>query len=1733
MGLWLAELLLHKNWPNLQYCSFSLSFQIAFIYHTKRNEFQSFIRPEQPLGCKLLSAVMTDLQLDLPVLCDDGIPVEMCVTDNITAREILQQVIAFRKASCPALVISITDCALSIDAGGTVRILSLDSRVDLSSYATSDPYQKSGTPLVINAFGFRAKAAEALRCQTLNDYLISKAVLELRYLIQSSTAYRQSETDRITSHDSYNNRQSTLIDAERILSETLRRDNIFSTRATSSSSSSTGASVKDSKGRADHTFKSLNAHSDTENNASNTGSQESLEALVHERYLDFSYNVRGILHDSGLLDSGAGRELINKAENLIQLGDVCGLSTAIFDYEQGNQSEQSASTVSPKHCTPHDRLVGSTSKRGLEEVTGHSGVMKFQRSETPSSPTLSADAVMGYRARRNIDFSTQSSTDDFFSVTAVENVSPTASVAQQNDGTITQPSCHTVAEDISNARSSSSDNGKCFLSGQQGAVASEDENEDEDEDDMIVPVLQEDTAGLSPRYQSLKSSLDKISSSSPCRPTALELEHNGRLLDTGWTDTTTKTASASPSASASASGLLLPTLTHDIGKDNAVNMDVSQCIEDVEVTNDSDLRVAEIAALAPARVCATVGYNHRDVTSTDAAASSSASVVRYEECSLAATASSVATATTLSSSSSARPLLPLATAETTATAATAIVSIARSSISDRLDFPLAPHISGEISSQVISVSEAASAPCIGRTSSVLEEGCGSMVKAPLKECAASTVPGALDDEAKHSIWMDVDVDEGSRPFKHEVFESNQNSGVSGTAGEGEAKIKHQGSDSLQAHEDCESVTEHAERSVIGTKETSAIVQMEVVIEEEGQYNQAGEEVRVEMDDLGDAAVKEDTTAILDSAVEMVQRSDGDLDSISVLDVQIETEVENGGDVQAGVKAEEEIDTVRKDDSPCEGRAESDTRGAIEGQRDCEESHLEVIPIQADGEAVVDTHTGSNTGTAHETEEDGAIDDIQRAFRSGGVKDRAVVAGGQCTIVGEEDEEEVHALEGEDGSGAAKSDEGVGGGRKGEVEGGEGGSAHSQTDHKIHDSVVSGAEAEPENVNVHADADVDIDAVVDVEEGVIREDDEDQNVLEEDEDSDEDDVSFLPFQVDSALILTQPRLQDRGDSQETFYEKSSCDLLYGNQNSILDLAPSSSSRFDGSNYDDAEEDEDGGSGFHTADDDVAVDAATTPKDQNSTFSPSIASIAATDDSSDGIPCGQPLPLSHSQSKRGGGVAVLAGSDDEQMADSVGVEKGAGGVRVTEEVRDPVEEEIEVKLPGVRVEELLPSEGEGQEIPGQESSTPTGTAESPTRTQQDPSYRDTARADDQSNLILEASLRKTRTRTRAGTGAVLAADLQRVCRAEQLAEQKRYLEARRAALEREECRADAVSSTDPSSSSDEESDSSVVLIESARVRDTVFNGFDTSAVQGTASAADRRGADDSSNAIPDVTHTQDDSGISDASPRRKRGRPPKQLSELLKSNLKALQAAQKKTQLIKKMAINDQSPSRSALNSGSDGAESGVINRIVRPYRVREICAISRAVTRQRSHARDGADLDSSPDGSPALNDSTRQPHLPDASATIDHSNSETSDMPPMSPSGAATTPSQHSTQDPGSPIPRFSTVKKALRSPMGNRMTTRTAVRTESPVSVTQAQAVARGRGGDDVQDKKGMGKELPSPVEDVVHIEEEDSGTYEEVVTSVDEEENDDGTSEEESAGDDGDGDYVDEESESLAGMLR
>ena len=1716
---------------NLQYHCLSLSFQIALNYHTKRNEFQSFIRAEQPLGYELLSAVMTDLQLDLPVLCDDGIPVEMCVTDNITAREILQQVIAFRKASCPALVISITDCALSIDAGGTVRILSLDSRVDLSSYATRDPYKKSGTPLVINAFGFRAKAAEALRNQTLNDYLISKAVLELRYLIQSSTAYRQSETDRITSHNSYENRECALIDAERILSETLRRDNIFSTRAISSSSNSNCASVKDSKGRADHTLKSLNAHSDTEKNASNAGRQESLEALVHEQYLDFDYNVRGILHDSGLLDSDAGIELINKAENLIHLGNVQGLLTAIFDYEQGNQSEQSASTVSPKHCTPHDRLVGSTSKRGLDEVTGHSGVTKFQRSETQSFPTLSADAMMGYRARQNIDFSTQSSTNDFFSATAVENVSPTARVAQQNDGNITQPSCHTVAADISNARGSGSDNGKCLLSGQQGAVASEDENEDED--DMMVPVLQEDTAELSLRSQPNKRSLDKEPSSWPYTPTALGLEHNGRLSDTGWTDTTTKTASASTSASAtaSASSPLLPRVTHDIGKDNVVNMNDPQCIEHVEVTNDSDLRVDDIAALNPARVCATVGYNHSDVTSTAAAASSSASVVSHGECSLAATASGSLASIALSSSSSSRPLLPLATAETTATATTAIVSIASSIVSDRLGSPLAPHISGEISSQV---SEAASVPCNGSTSSVFEEGCGSILKAPLKECAASTVPGIFDDEAKHDIGRDMDVDvdddvdEGSRPLKHEVFESNQSSGASGTAGEGKLKVKHQESDSLLAYEDCVSFTEHLERNIIGTKETSAMVQMEVVIEEEGQNSQAREKVLGEMDDMGDAAAKDDTIAILDNAVEMVQRSDGDLDSISVLDVQLETQVENGGDVQAGVKPEEGIGTVRKEG---EGRAESDTSGAIEGERECEGSHFKVMPIQADGEAIIDTHTGFNTSTAHEMEEVEATEDIQQALVSGRVKERAVAAIGQCKIVAEGDEEEGDELDRKDGSdsGAAKSDEGEGGKKgegEGEGEGGEGKRAYSQTDHGILDSVVSGAESEPEDVSVH------VDSVVDVEEGVTKEDDEDQNVLEEDEDSDEDDVSFLPFQIDSALMLTQPRLQDRGESQETFYEKSSCDLLYGNQNSILDLAPSSSSRFDGSSYDDAEEDEDGGSGFHTADDDVAIDATTTPKDQNSTFSPSIAFIAATDDSSDGIPCGQPLPLSPSQNKKGGSAAVLVGSDDNQMADSVGVERGLGRVRVAEGVRDPAVEEMLVELPGVREEGLLPSEGEGQEIPGQESRTPTGAAESPICTQQDPSYRDGARADDQSNLILEASLRETKARTRAGTGAVLAAeDPQRVSRAEQLAEQKRYLEARRAALEREECRTDAVSSTDPSSSSDEESDSSVVLIESAGVRGTAFDGFDSSPIQGTESAADRRRADGSSNAPADVTHTQHDSMVSDVSPQRKRGRPTKQDSILIKSNLKALQAAQKITKLKKKMAINDESPSPSALNSWSDGAESGVLHRIVRPYRVREVSAISRAVTRQRSHVRGGADLDSSPDGTPALNDSTRQPHLPDASATIDHSNSDTSDVPPMSPSGTATTPRQHSTQDPGSPIPRVSTVKKALRSPMGNRMTTRTAVRTESPASVTQAQAVARGRGGDDVKVKKGMRKELPSPVEDVSHIEEEDSGTYEEVVTSVDEEENDNDTSEEESAGDDGDGDYEEEESESLGSL--
>ena len=742
---------------------------------------------------------MVDLQLDLSITCDDGIPVEMCVTDNITAREIIQLVIASRKAMCPALTISIDDCALSVDAGGIARILCLDSKVDLSSSAIRDLDNKTGQPPIINVFGFRAKAAETLKSQNHDDYLIRKAALELRYLIQSSTAYRKSanESSCVTlSNNSYDNREFSVMNAERVLTQILSRESLFSTRAASSTNTdhSTCASVNDPKGKVDIKSNSQETHGNNEKGASNIGHQPSLEESVHEQYIDFTYNVKGVLHDSGLHDSGPGRELVNKADIFLYIGDVYGLVNALSNYEQGNQQNQSSENVqragSPKRRSNQDRSIGSASidsdrgrKRRFEEAANHFGVMNLHPPEPGSVPV-----TMGYRPCQFDDFSTQSSTGELFSATAHDNVTSPPVTALQNDKEFPYLSYHTVAGDEqkkyrsnSSNSSSSRDRGKHLSSRQRGAIAFGDDTDD----DHSKSQVHDDILGTSSH-----------SHSQPVNSTVeveveVEVGHDEQLFDTRRTDTAIRTASAP----ASASDLLLHAAANELTRVNAdnINVNIPQCAE-IDTVTSTDRNLPSTAAVPCNN---TFIISHREYSPATTALGSPAAALHP----------------------TVQPLQPLrvitavtaAAAAVTTTAETVkvvAVSIPSRDETDGLELSIAPYNASKKSSRLTSLSG-----CIGME--------------PIVAAGGSDITKTLHDEAKNDNKRDLNGDR--RMIKHAIStKANHISSADGhvaVVAVGNAKQEHQGSDMTQADKESTSDTECAKRAVTG-KQLIELVQMD-------------------------------------------------------------------------------------------------------------------------------------------------------------------------------------------------------------------------------------------------------------------------------------------------------------------------------------------------------------------------------------------------------------------------------------------------------------------------------------------------------------------------------------------------------------------------------------------------------------------------------------------------------------------------------------------------------------------------------------------------------------------------------------------------------------------------------------------------------------------------------------------------------------------------------------------
>ena len=854
----------------------------------------------------------------------------------------------------------------------------------------------------------------------------------------------------------------------------------------------------------------------------------------------------------------------------------------------------------------------------------------------------------------------------------------------------------------------------------------------------------------------------------------------------------------------------------------------------------------------------------------------------------------------------------------------------------------------------------------------------------------------------------------------------------------------------------------------------------------------------------------------------------------VIEMQSERDEMTGQGVQGGEETEAEGDAMRKDDSMAK-------RSVVSGSEERQ------VPAAED--AGIDAHISSPTDSAHGFEGGEAAECMKEASMIGGGTSTTLITGDQRRSDAEGDQVE-------DGFDlrAARSDER----RRKES---------SRADQEISSSAARGAKDGSEDGLVE-------------KEGVTR-DEEDQNVPEGegDEDSDQDDISFLPFQIDRMLLPTQSHPLERAESQETFYEKSSCDALYGNQNSILDPTPSSTNRYDVSGYDDDDVDDDGendGSEFHTADDDEAHESIDSPS--KNLIASAVPSLSTTGDSSDGILYGQPLtssppPSSSPIEEQGGGrTAAQADSDDEQTAKLNEVEKGGARVQVAEEVNESdlaVEAVTAVHQLGVRAEGQLSNEGEGQEdsgsaLAGMHSKDITV---GPVKFTRDLAHRKGAKAGDQHKVSVKASVGNLRTRARTRSSQATQQDPLRTQMAEQLAEQMRYLEARRAALELAEADScmDAVSSTDPSSSSDEECDNSVVVMEGTGVSGTACDHFEVLGSQATASASSRCTAEnedaDSEDSMRDTREKvrgeapadespiQDNSVISDEQPRRKRGRPPKRTKAHWRNRFEATQATQGKTPLKKKMTFIDQSQSSSECDdeSDGDGAGSGVHHQSQKLHHdhVVEVGAGINA----RGRVKDLTNMDVSPDRSTALE-----------RAEEDQSNSVEPDMSPVIHAARASQSSmKSSTRDPGSHIPLVPTADVVLGSPMLHRMSTRTAVRTESsataapapaPAVIAAAVVVLRGASSpgkishetakrrDEKKVKDGIGAEQALTIGGVSHPdedgdgeeEEEVGGVCEDMTTSVEGEDNHYSVNDESSAGDDGDGDYMDDEVEFQAG---
>jgi hypothetical protein len=350
---------------------------------------------------------MVEALTDVSVTCDDGVSILVSVSDSTTVREILQQVIVARKSMSPSLTLTMEECAMSLDNGGSFRLLSLESKI-LSS---QNPTKMSSVGFKITVFGYRSKAEEVLQSQKVHDYLVNKAALELRYLIQSKGGLDQSDISYAPSviPFSLENFRGPQIPASDVVIS-----RFTDAASTQSSSQSNSANIDLSSFDNECSEKGLgNVLVTTKSSIPNR--IESLEALVHEQYLDFTDNVRDLFHDSGLAESNSGRALMEKAEELMQLGDVCGLSSVIFEYERTRQS--SFSTVSHgnipmTHNKQDTFLENAPSKtiveirRGFEEAISR-GSPRHQRNDPYSSAVTGTELMDRYTAQKSPEYHTQ------------------------------------------------------------------------------------------------------------------------------------------------------------------------------------------------------------------------------------------------------------------------------------------------------------------------------------------------------------------------------------------------------------------------------------------------------------------------------------------------------------------------------------------------------------------------------------------------------------------------------------------------------------------------------------------------------------------------------------------------------------------------------------------------------------------------------------------------------------------------------------------------------------------------------------------------------------------------------------------------------------------------------------------------------------------------------------------------------------------------------------------------------------------------------------------------------------------------------------------------------------------------------------------------------------------------------------------------------------------------------